>query len=180
MNEGEIFQNWINLLGQSVNGDAFMFPHEDSIMYNLHWQVLNTKDYGLPQNRERVFLIGIRNDLPNTFVFPKGIPLKLRLKDILEDKVDEKYYLSKKMLELLTYEKRGSTEIANINKGGQKGSVISEDSTHVGCLSATDYKLPKLIQVQSATASGYEIATEGDSINLEHPNSETRRGRVGK
>ena len=48
MNEGEIFQNWINLLGQSVNGDAFMFPHEDSIMYNLHWQVLNTKDYALP------------------------------------------------------------------------------------------------------------------------------------
>ena len=121
MNEGEIFQNWINLLGQSVNGDAFMFPHEDSIMYNLHWQVLNTKDYGLPQNRERVFLIGIRNDLPNTFVFPKKIPLGLRLKDVLEYEVDEKYYLSKKMLELLTYEKKGSTEIANINKGGQKG-----------------------------------------------------------
>lgn len=179
-NNGATFQNWINLLGQSVNGDAFMFPHEDSLMYNLHWQVLNTKDYGLPQNRERVFLIGIRNDLPNSFVFPKKIPLELRLKDILEDEVDEKYYLSEKMLELLTYEKKGSTEIANINKGGQKGSVISEDSTHVGCLSATDYKLPKLIQVQSATASGYEIATEGDSINLEHPNSETRRGRVGK
>lgn len=179
-NNGATFQNWINLLGQSVNGDAFMFPHEDSIMYNLHWQVLNTKDYGLPQNRERVFLIGIRNDLPNTFVFPKKIPLELRLKDVLEYEVDEKYYLSKKMLELLTYEKKGSTEIANINKGGQKGSVISEDSTHVGCLSVTDYKLPKLIQVQSATASGYEIATDGDSINLEHPNSETRRGRVGK
>lgn len=99
MNDGEIFQNWINLLGQSVNGDAFMFPHEDSLMYNLHWQVLNTKDYGLPQNRERVFLIGIRNDLPNTFVFPKKIPLELRLKDILEDEVDEKYYLSEKLIE---------------------------------------------------------------------------------
>lgn len=93
-NDGNTFQNWINLLGQSVNGDQFMFPHEDSLMYNLHWQVLNTKDYGLPQNRERVFLIGIRNDLPNTFVFPKKIPLKLRLKDVLEDEVDEKYYLS--------------------------------------------------------------------------------------
>lgn len=93
-NDGNTFQNWINLLGQSVNGDAFMFPHEDSLMYNLHWQVLNTKDYGLPQNRERVFLIGIRNDLPNSFVFPRKIPLELRLKDILEDEVDEKYYLS--------------------------------------------------------------------------------------
>lgn len=98
-NDGNTFQNWINLLGQSVNGDPFMFPHEDSLMYNLHWQVLNTKDYGLPQNRERVFLIGIRNDLPNSFVFPKGVPLKLRLKDVLEDEVDEKYYLSDKFIQ---------------------------------------------------------------------------------
>ena len=89
-NDGNTFQNWINLLGQSVNGDQFMFPHEDSLMYNLHWQVLNTKDYGLPQNRERVFLVGIRSDLPNTFVFPKGVPLKLRLKDILESPEDIK------------------------------------------------------------------------------------------
>lgn len=97
-NNGETFRNWIQLLGQSENGNTFMFPHEDSLMYNLHWQVLNTKDYGLPQNRERVFLVGIRNDLPNDFNFPKTIPLKLRLKDILEDEVDEKYYLSEKMI----------------------------------------------------------------------------------
>ena len=93
-NNGETFRNWIQLLGQSENGNTFIFPHEDSLMYNLHWQVLNTKDYGLPQNRERVFLVGIRNDLPNDFNFPKTIPLKLRLKDILEPEVDEKYYLS--------------------------------------------------------------------------------------
>ena len=98
-NDGATFRNWINLLGQSENGNPFFFPHEDSLMYNLHWQVLNTKDYGLPQNRERVFLIGIRNDLPNSFVFPRKIPLELRLKDILEDEVDEKYYLSDKMVQ---------------------------------------------------------------------------------
>lgn len=101
-NSGKTFQSWIDLLGQSVNGNTFMFPHEDSLMYNLHWQVLNTKDYGLPQNRERVFLVGIRNDLPNNFVFPKGVPLKLRLKDILEDIVDEKYYLSEKTISYIT------------------------------------------------------------------------------
>ena len=54
-NNGETFRNWIQLLGQSENGNTFIFPHEDSLMYNLHWSVLNTKDYGLPQNRERVF-----------------------------------------------------------------------------------------------------------------------------
>ncbi len=74
-NQGRTFRNWINLLGKSENGNAFFFPHEDSLMYNLHWKVLNTKNYGLPQNRERIFLIGIREDLPNDFNFPKEKPL---------------------------------------------------------------------------------------------------------
>ena len=99
MDKGNVFNNWKALLGQSENGTAFLHTHEDSLMYNLHWKVLNTKNYGLPQNRERVFLIGIRKDLPNDFVFPKEIPLELRLKDLLEENVDEKYYLSEKTTE---------------------------------------------------------------------------------
>lgn len=64
-------------------------------------QILNAKDYGVPQNRERIFLLSIRidnNEIPR-YSFPKPFPLKLRLKDVLEDKVDEKYYLSDKMLD---------------------------------------------------------------------------------
>lgn len=64
--------------------------------------VLNAKDYGVPQNRERIFLVSIRidEDDPNpTFHFPKPFPLTRKLKDVLEEKVDEKYYLSDKMLE---------------------------------------------------------------------------------
>ena len=98
MDKGNVFNNWKALLGQSENGTAFLHNHEDSLMYNLHWKVLNTKNYGLPQNRERVFLIGIRKDLPNDFVFPKEIPLELRIKDLLEENVDEKYYLSDKLI----------------------------------------------------------------------------------
>lgn len=169
-NDGNTFQNWINLLGQSVNSDAFMFPHEDSLMYNLHWQVLNTKDYGLPQNRERVFLIGIRNDLPNTFVFPKKIHLELRLKDILEDEVDEKYYLSDKMVKTLARHENKIIE----NTNPEVSATI-----HAGYFKCGG-RDQQYLKVSSATASGYEIATEGDSINLEHPNSETRRGRAGK
>ena len=78
--------------------------------YNNYWQVLNAKDYGVPQNRERVFIVSIRKDIDKGFTFPKPIPLELRLKDLLEDKVDEKYYLSEKMLEKLTY----SMEIKNM------------------------------------------------------------------
>lgn len=62
--------------------------------YNNYWQVLNAKDYGIPQNRERVFIVSIRKDIDNcSFEFPKPFELKLRLKDMLEDQVDEKYYL---------------------------------------------------------------------------------------
>ena len=66
--------------------------------YRNYGQVLNSKDYGIPQNRERVFTISIRKDLNQTFEFPQKQELKLKLKDILEDKVDEKYYLSEKMI----------------------------------------------------------------------------------
>lgn len=174
-NDGATFQNWINLLGQSVNGDQFMFPHEDSLMYNLHWQVLNTKDYGLPQNRERVFLIGIRNDLPNSFVFPKGIPLKLRLKDILEDEVDEKYYLSEKLIAgFMNKPSIESFPFQPLEIDTDKVCPTITARIHK-CSSSDPY-----LKIHSATKSGYEIATEGYSINLEHPNSETRRGRVGK
>ena len=54
-------------------------------------QVLNAKDYGIPQNRERIFLVSILGD--DWYSFPQPQELKLRLKDMLEDKVDEKYYL---------------------------------------------------------------------------------------
>lgn len=96
---GKTFENWCQLLGQSMNTHLNMFNHPESLMYNLHFKVLNSKDFGVPQNRERVFLIGIRNDLPNSFRFPKGERLTKRLKDILEPVVDEKYYLSDKMVE---------------------------------------------------------------------------------
>lgn len=63
-------------------------------------QVLNAKDFGVPQNRERIFLVSIRIDdnIP-TYTFPKPFPLEKKLKDVLEPHVDEKYYLSDKMLE---------------------------------------------------------------------------------
>lgn len=95
---GKTFKNWLHLLGRSENTHINMFNHPDSLEYNLHWTVLNTKDFGLPQNRERVFLVGIRQDMPNTFRFPIGWRLDKRLKDVLEENVDEKYYLSEKLI----------------------------------------------------------------------------------
>lgn len=66
----------------------------ESYGYSNFAQVLNAKDYGVPQNRERIFLVSILDEV--RYHFPKPFPLELRLKDILEEEVDEKYYLSEK------------------------------------------------------------------------------------
>ena len=103
--KGVIFQNWCQLLGRSVNYQNHFFMHEDSLEYNLHYTVLNSKNFGVPQNRERVFIVGIRKDLPNDFRFPVGWKLDKRLRDVLETNVDEKYYLSEKMMNYLNTRK---------------------------------------------------------------------------
>tara|TARA_R110002049_G_scaffold224712_4_gene396508 strand:+ start:7383 stop:9482 length:2100 start_codon:yes stop_codon:yes gene_type:complete len=96
---GKTFNLWLNYLGgKSVNGNPVVFPYEDSVPYHIYYQVLNAKDYGVPQNRERVFIIGIRDDADNVFHFPPAQQLKTKLKDVLEPDVDDKYYLSDEMI----------------------------------------------------------------------------------
>lgn len=91
-----LLENVKNLVGKKFKPqfDAWVC-WLDSIGYNTYYQVLNSKHYGVPQNRERVFALSIRKDVDNgKFKFPEQIPLTTRLKDILEKNVDEKYYLS--------------------------------------------------------------------------------------
>lgn len=70
----------------------------DDAGYNNYWQVLDAKDYGIPQHRERVFIVSIRKDINQEFTFPEKEELRLKLKDLLDDEVDEKYYLSDRMI----------------------------------------------------------------------------------
>ena len=72
---------------------AIVLESLEAAGYNNYWQVLNAKNYGVPQNRERVFVISIRKDIDKGFAFPVPFPLEKRLKDVLEETVDEKYYL---------------------------------------------------------------------------------------
>lgn len=72
--------------------------------YTNFSQVLNAKDYGVPQNRERIFMVSVLN-CDQAFYFPAPIPLTKRLKDVLENEVDEKYYLSDKVIEGWTKDK---------------------------------------------------------------------------
>lgn len=70
----------------------------DEAGYNNYWQVLDAKDYGIPQHRERVFIVSIRKDIDQEFTFPEKEELRLKLKDLLDEEVDEKYYLSDRMI----------------------------------------------------------------------------------
>ena len=115
-----IWENVKNLLSKKHrhNFDAYLETMEQ-LGYTNYYQVLNAKDYGIPQNRERVFTISIRNDskpcvnewFPSAvfydetidFEFPPKQELKLELKDMLEDEVDEQYYLTDSMLK--TYQR---------------------------------------------------------------------------
>jgi len=176
--KGRTFQIWIDMLGgKTVNGNPVIFPREDATPYHIYHKVLNAKHYGVPQNRERVFIIGIRDDADNNFHWPKAIPLVKRLKDVLEKEVDKKFYLSESNIDaLLVYNNR---QLENGNGFSAKfrdtDTTDTMDSLKVGGGGKDD-----LIKVKSATKKGYEIANEFDSINLSNLNSETRRGRVGK
>ena len=74
----------------------------EEIGYKSTYRVLNATSYGIPQNRERVFVVSIRKDIDKTFIFPTPQTLELRLKDMLEDEVDEKYYLSDELISKIT------------------------------------------------------------------------------
>ncbi len=162
-NNGITFQNWIQLLGQSLNKQFSMFTHPDSLLYNLHFTVLNTKDFGLPQNRERVFLIGIRNDLSNEFRFPKGVRLKLRLKDLLEDDVDEKYYLSDKMIECLTNKRDGYEGRFDPDEGYGISSTLTSRYHKMG---ATDTFIKKIGFINQDTQGSAVYGSEGVSPTI--------------
>jgi DNA (cytosine-5)-methyltransferase 1 len=168
---GRTFQEWINYLGgKSVNGLPVIFPTDDAVPYHIYWKVLNAKKLGVPQNRERVFIIGVRDDTDNVFDWPQEVHLTTRLKDVLEDDVDDKYFLSEKMINVLSHHKNPIIENENPNNSA--------------CIHAGYFKMggrdQQYLKVKSGTAKGYEEATEGDSINFGFASSDTRRGRVGK
>lgn len=92
--------------------------------YNNYYKVLNAKDYGVPQNRERVFIVSIRKDVDDgSFCFPKPQSLNIRLKDVLEENVDEKFYLSQDKIKSL---KASSLQIVEDAKVMQVGNLIND------------------------------------------------------
>ena len=119
-----LMENVKNLVGKKFKPafDIWLKALE-AIGYNNYWKVLNAKDYGVPQNRERVFVVSIRKDVDtHGYTFPEPFKLNRRLKDVLETNVDEKYYLKQDLVE--TFIKRLSKrEVSNTIRCGGAGSI---------------------------------------------------------
>ena len=128
-----ILENVKNLVGKQFKVQFLDWcGYLDSLGYNTYWQIMDAKDYGIPQHRERVFAVSIRKDIDDkTFTFPEKIPLTICVKDFLEDKVDEKYYLKEDTIRYLEGYNRYQEEKGNgfrfepIDTGGVTKTLTS-------------------------------------------------------
>ena len=143
-----LLENVKNLVGKKFKKkfDEWL-QYLESLGYSNYWKVLNAKDYGVPQNRERIFVVSILGD--ELYSFPQPIPLTKCLADVLEEDVDKKYYLSEKVqqnfkLKLQGDNIIGSTKPDNCTRSGER-DVVYHDQNIIGALAATDYKQPKQI-----------------------------------
>ena len=143
--------------------------------YTNYWAILNAKDYGVPQNRERVFIVSIRNDIDRSFTFPDKEPLQVKLKDLLEENVDEKYYLSDKLIKCFsdTTNRNGYIRAKRFNPHDLTKDYAFTVTTAAGNRATDNY-----IKVPEATKKGYAKATDGDGIYINRPHQ--KRGCVQK
>lgn len=105
----EHFQEWIDFL--------------ESKGYSNYWKDLNAKNFGVPQNRNRTFMVSILGRY--TYEFPQEFPLQLRLKHLLEDSVEEKYYISNKGIEYITKRDGKYTQICDENTEIAKSAITA-------------------------------------------------------
>jgi len=116
-----LLENVKNLIGKKHKADFDEWLKTlEKMGYHNYWKVLNAKDYGIPQNRERVFVVSSLEKID--YEFPEKEELKLKLKDMLENKVDEKFYIKKELSENLI-KKVSEKEISKTIRCGGKGSL---------------------------------------------------------
>lgn len=188
-----IAENVKNLVSKKFNKEFnIVLSSLDKAGYNSYFEVLNSKDFGIPQNRERVFIVSIRKDIDKfnffePFIFPRKQELKLRLKDLLESQVDEKYYLSdnlisrivdwkaqKKPLEKVLGSKSISPTLTARGAGKEhSGMILYSDNLE----NTTDLQ-NECLSIKEKTKKGYALATDGDGVYINRPHQ--KRGVVQK
>lgn len=111
-----IYENVKGLLNHD-NGKTWQVVKDvlHSLGYDLYFQVMNSKNYGIPQHRERIFVVGFKDKLKEKFVFPNEIPLEHSMQDFLEDYTDSKYFLKEKGIKFVTSSKNRQKRYTQIN-----------------------------------------------------------------
>lgn len=192
-----IAENVRNLVSKKfANEFQIVLDSLEQAGYNNYWKILNSKDYGIPQNRERVFIVSIRKDLDDgNFKFGEPFPLEFRLKDMLEEEVDEKYYLSEKAISYVCssgtknfkYEPEIDLEVSRpLSATMHKTHRASQDNFISDSYMNKDIKVSiidgKLVRTEDsilipeATKKGYKEAHDGDGVYLNRPHQ--KRGCV--
>lgn len=162
-----MYENVKNIVGKQFKDTFKMFTDElDEYGYNVYWKVLNAKDYGIPQNRERVYLIFIRKELDNgKFTYPEPFDNGMRLKDILEENVDEKFYISEdkvqRFLTNLNNEDALLYDACQVKREGKS----REYNDFCPTLTARDYKDPRLVNDNVVKQIGTISKCEGNWKN---------------
>ncbi len=209
-----IAENVKNLVSKKFNAQfQVVLSSLESVGYNNYYKVLNAKDYGIPQNRERVFIVSIRKDIDpfndsKCFEFPKPIELSLILKDLLEDEVDEKYFLNDVQLEKIVnsnyMQNKRRIQLKNVSdtlcardwkdpkcvvvgylKGG-KWDKMHDQSRRVYSIKGISPTIHTSqggnteikIAINENTKRGYSIAQDGDGVYINRPHQ--KRGVVQK
>lgn len=176
-----IAENVKNLVSKKFNKEFNIVLNSlEKAGYNSYFEVLNSKDFGIPQNRERVFIVSIRKDIDKfnffePFMFPRKQELKLRLKDLLESQVDEKYFLSDKMISFFHQNSQNQKEKGNgFTFAPSNGETIAKTITTRNGSRMDD----NFISIPEKTKKGYALATYGDGVYVNRPHQ--KRGVVQK
>lgn len=143
-----IYENVKNIVGKQFKDTTFkLFTDElEEYGYNVYWKVLNAKNYGIPQNRERVYLLFIKKDLDNgKFKFPEPFDNGLRLKDLLEDEVDDKFYISDEKVERFITNLNDKNSLLYDPCQVKREGKSREYSEYAPTLTSRDYKDPRLV-----------------------------------
>lgn len=143
----------------------------ENLGYSNYIEVLNAKHYGIPQNRERAFMISILGDY--NYTFPKRIPLEKKLKDMLEKNVDEKYYLSNKQINQVIHWNAQQEPLETLGKQVSPTLTTRSGAYAAGMVLTSNLEQneekeigQELLKIKEATKKGYKEAYEGDGIDI--------------
>lgn len=180
-----IAENVKNLVSKKFTKEfAAVLQGLEDAGYNNYWKVMNAKDYGIAQNRERVFIVSVRKDIDmGLYEWPETEELKTRLLDYLEDEVDEKYYLSDKMIKYISQPGTKNFRVDTKINLDVARPITTDPNKRAGTTNYIAPDLPenfdlKYIVMPEKTKKGYALAEEGDGVYIDRPHQ--KRGVVQK